>query len=207
VKNVEERVKDRLPDLFVTLVSVLTALVLADLVTEARARMRLWPLDLQSLRTWSQLTATGLSVLVSWIQFSHVGVARHRLPTLGDSLVTFAIPLAILIVTTFIGRNEGWTWFYAVAAYLVAAIVTVVWHFRLAMAEPELARLKAVLLPTGALGVLYVAAPVYGAAGWADQHGWLSPLDEVLLAAAGIPASFVAALLFFRDWRRAIAAA
>lgn len=202
--RVLERVQERLPDLFVTLVSVLTGLVLADLVTEARGRMRLWPLDLQSMRTWCQLSATSLSAIMAWIQFSHIGVSRHRLPTFGDSFVTFAIPLGVLIVTTFIGRQEGWPWFYAAAAYLVVAIISVAWHLRLAMAEPELAGLRTGLRPTGFLGPLYFAAPFYACVGWADQHGWLSPLGEVLLAAGASPTALFVGHLFFRDWHRAI---
>lgn len=205
--TVRERVQERLPDLFVTLVSVLTGLVLADLVTEARARMRLWPLDLQSMLTWCQLSATFLSAIIAWIQFTHIGVSRHRLPTFGDSIVTFAIPLGVLIVTSFIGRPEGWPWFYAAAAYLVVAIVSVAWHLRLAMAEPELAGLQAGLRPTGFLGPLYFAAPFYACVGWADQHGWLSPLGEVLLAAGASPTALFVGYLFFRDWHRTLPSA
>jgi hypothetical protein len=203
--TVQLRVQDRMPDLVITLASVLTGLVLADMVMEARERMRLWPLDLQSLRTWCQLLGTGLTAIVAWVQFSHVGAARRRLPIFSDSIVTFAYPLGIMIVTTFIGRPEGWSWFYGAAAYLVISIVSVVWHFYLVTLEPELEGLKAVVRPTGFLGLLYLAAPTYAVVGWADQHGWISPVGEVLFAAAASPSALLVGALFFRDWLRAIA--
>ena len=63
--DLEDRIKRQFPTLIVTLLSVLIGLCFSDLVELARARMTLWPLDVETLRTWGQLfamAAVGMSV-------------------------------------------------------------------------------------------------------------------------------------------------
>src|SRR5436305_14483147 len=73
------------PSVYITLVSVLIGLVLSDLVTEARSRMHLWPLDGFALRTWGQLLGNGTSALNVWVVLAHLGMARRRVPDLVET--------------------------------------------------------------------------------------------------------------------------
>jgi hypothetical protein len=202
-----ERIREQYPNVFVTLISVLVGLVFQDLVQEARARMQLWPLDLDSFRTWCQLLCNGGCTMSIWVLFSHISITRRHMPTLGDSFVAMVPPLLILAATTFVGRAEVWPWFYMASLYLFSAIITVRWNVRLALAEPALASLARIRQLTGVLLVPYFGVPFYAIAGWADQQRLLPPWLEVLCVAAGVPGAMLAIYLFFRDWRRAIAVA
>jgi hypothetical protein len=189
------------PTVFVTLLSILVALDLSDLVTEARARMHLWPLDFLAVRTWGQLTSTATAALSVWLVLAHLGVTRRRVPRLSDSLCTFGPPLLILIANTFVGRPQIWLWLYGSGIYLMTctvAVVTMVHH----LAAPGSGRPFAALLrPLGPFWILYFGAPPYLAAGWLDQHGWLAQPLELVFAYAGGPASLIVVLLFLREWR------
>jgi hypothetical protein len=78
--DLEERIKHQFPALFITLLSVLIGLVFADLLSEAHARMTLWPLDVGTLRTWGQIFAMGTCALTGWVFLAHVGISRLRIP-------------------------------------------------------------------------------------------------------------------------------
>jgi hypothetical protein len=200
----EERIKQQFPSLFITLLSVLIGLVFADLVSEARGRMTLWPLGVGTLRTWGQIFAMGTNALNCWVFLAYIGIARLRIPTLDDSLIVFMAPVPLLIGNSFVGLRELWPWLYYASFYLFMSLITTFVQVRAASAERELASFARITKPLGPLLVLYLGIPFYAAAGWADSHGMLSPVAEMLLAASATPAALSFMWLFFRSWRRAI---
>lgn len=203
----EERVKQQFPALFITFVSVLIGLVFADLVSEARARMTLWPLNLATLRTWAQIFSMAASAFAAWVVYSHLGISRHRIPSFADSFIAVLVPTPLLIYNSFVGRPHIWLWFYLASPYLLVCLVSSLWQLRLMAAEREIHTLRHLYRPTGFLGIFYAGAPAFALAGWADQHGWLSPALELLVAAAPVPAALLCVHLFLHDWRRAIGTA
>lgn len=203
----EERVKQQFPALFITFVSVLVGLVFADLVSEARSRMTLWPLNLTTLRTWAQIFSMAASAFAAWVVYSHLGISRHRIPSFADSFIAVLVPTPLLIYNSFVGRAHIWPWFYLASPYLLVCLVSSLWQLRLMGAEREVHTLRHLYRPTGFLGVFYAGVPAFALAGWSDQHGWLSPWMELSLAALPIPAALLCVHLFLRDWRHAIGSA
>lgn len=203
-ETLADRIKLQFPALFITLLSVLIGLVLADMVAEARTRMTLWPLTLETLRSWGQLCAHGASAVTAWVVFSHIGVSRERTPMFSDSLVAFLVPLTLLMAMDLIGKEEIWPWFYYGSFSLVVCAVTSWWLLRLSFDVPELVRLQNLLQTRGYFAVFYVGIPVYAAAGWLGQNGMLGPVAELILAAIPAPSALLAGYLFQRDWRVAI---
>lgn len=202
--GLENRIKLQFPSLFITLLSVLIGLVFADLVSEARGRMTLWPLDFGTIRTWGQIFAMGANALNCWVFLAYIGIARLRIPTLDDSLIVFMAPVPLLIGNSLVGLHELWPWLYYASFYLVMSLITTLVQVRAACAESELASFTRITKPFGPLLVLYLGIPFYAAAGWADSHGLLSPLAEMLLALTATPAALCFMWLFFRCWHRAI---
>ena len=202
--GLEDRIKQQFPSLFITLLSVLIGLVFADLVSEARGRMTLWPLDVGTMRTWGQIFAMGTNALNCWVFLAYIGIARLRIPTLDDSLIVFMAPVPLLIGNSFVGLKELWPWLYYASFYLFMSLMTTIVQVRTASAENELASFARITKPFGPLLVLYIGIPFYAAAGWADSRGMLSPVTEVLLAVSATPAALSFMWLFFRSWRRAI---
>ena len=203
--ELDERIERQYPSLYITLLSVLVGLVLADLTGEARSRMTLWPLDVGTLRTWAQIVAMATNATGAWAVFAHVAISRSRIPSLADTVVVFLVPVPLLIANSLVGLADIWPWFYYASGYLAVALGTWLWQVRMASRElPSFARLAS---PFGPPLVLYIGIPFYAAAGWLDQQGFLTPGSELLVAMSTPPAALVMMWLFFRDWHGAIAAA
>lgn len=206
-RNLEHRIKTQFPALYITLVSVLIGLALADLVAEARARMVLWPITLSTLRTWSELSANGISALALWTTYAHIGISRRRVASLADSLIAFTLPFCLLFGNSFVGLNVMWPWFYFATSFLALSLVMTVWQVHILSSEDGLESFRYLLRPSGYASIFVAGVPFYGAAGWADQHNLLSPLLEVLCAATAAPAALLVCHLFLRDWHYAISMA
>jgi len=205
--NLEGRIKEQFPALVVTLLSVLIGLCFGDLVGIARARMTLWPLDVGTLRTWGQIFSMAGCCVSVWVVFSHMAISRLRLPMFADCLVVFLTPLMILFANSLVGQKEIWPWFYFASAYLTVALVSWQWQIRIAMADSELSSFARLLRPLGPLSVIYFGIPFYAAIGWADSHGFLSPLMEAAIAFGGGPAPLLTSWIFISEWRTAVAQA
>jgi hypothetical protein len=206
-KSLENRIKNQFPALFITLVSVLVGLVLADLVAEARARMVLWPITLSTLRTWFQLSANGISALALWTVYAHIGISRRRVASLTDSFIAFTLPFCLLFGNSFVGLKLMWPWFYFATCFLALSLVNTIWLLHILSAEDGLSSFRYLLRPGGYTSIFAAGIPFYAAAGWADQHNLLSPLLEVLCAATAAPAALLVCHLFLRDWHYAISLA
>jgi len=74
--SLRQHIASQFPSLFITLVSILIGIFFADLVSEAQARMTLWPLDVHSLRIWGQIAGMGASALT----VCDLHPCRHRAP-------------------------------------------------------------------------------------------------------------------------------
>jgi hypothetical protein len=205
--DIEDRIKRRFPALYITLLSILIGLVFSDLASEAHTRMTLSPLNLGTLRTWGQIFAMATNALGAWVAFAHIGISRQRIPSLADSVIVFLVPVPLLFANALVGQRDIWPWFYYASGYLLIAYASWRWQVRMASKESELASFARLAHPLGAVSVLYVGIPFYAAAGWADQHGLLTPVVETMLAMSAAPASMIFSWLFFRDWHRAIAEA
>jgi hypothetical protein len=205
VEAIEHRIKHQFPGLFITLLSVLVGLVLADMVSEARSRMVLWPLNVETLRTWGQLAAHCASSMTAWIIYSHIGISHERVPSLSDSIVAFIVPLTLLLAMSLIGRELIWPWFYYASFSLVVSVATSMWLLHLSRGEPEMARFAHLLRTRGYFVIFYVGIPVYAAAGLLDQMHLMSPVVQLMFALTPLPSALMAAHLFLRDWREAVA--
>jgi len=203
-EDLERRIRDQFPTLYITLVSVLIGLALADLVAEARARMELWPLNLDTLRTWGELTGNLFSALAAWVVYAHLGISRRRIPNLADSLIAFTLPLFLLLLNSYVGVTPMWKWLYFASGFLAFSLATTLWNFHILRQETELASFKRLARITGYPIIFVTGIPFYAAAGWADQHAYLSPLLETLAAWIPAPSALFLCHIFLREWRTAI---
>jgi hypothetical protein len=199
-----KRVIEQTPAVFITLVSVLIGLVLSDLVTEARSRMHLWPLDGLAVRTWGQLLSNGISALAVWVVLAHLSVARRRTPHITETVSGLGPPLILLAATSFIGRPEIWPWLYGAGVYLAVSILADTAQVRLTMDQPGGARFARLAHPLGHLVICYIGSPAYLVAGYLGQHGRLPASIELAFVFAPLPTAAALVWMFFRDWRAAV---
>jgi hypothetical protein len=203
-EELEHRIREQFPALYITLVSVFIGLALADLVAEARAHMALWPLTLDTLRTWGELTGNLFSALSAWTIYAHLGISRRRIPTFADSLIAFTLPLFLLILNSYVGVTPMWKWLYFASGFLVFSLATTLWNFHILRLETELASFRRLGRLTGYPVIFITGIPFYAVAGWADQSGYLSPLLETLVAWIPAPSALFACFIFLREWRAAV---
>lgn len=207
IDDLESRIRNQFPALFITLVSVLIGLALADLVAEARARMVLWPITTGTLRTWFELAANGISALALWTTYAHIGISRWRVASLADSFIAFILPFCLLFGNSFVGLDLMWPWLYFAASFLALSLLTTIWQVHILSSEDGLESFRYLLRFGGYTTIFLTGIPFYAAAGWADQHNLLSPWLEVLCAATAGPSALLVCHLFLRDWHVAIGAA
>ena len=203
-EELEHRIREQFPALYITLVSVLIGLALADLVSQARERMMLWPLDLDTLRTWGELNGNLFSALSAWTIYAHLGISRRRIPTFADSIIAFTLPLFLLLLNSYVGVTPMWKWLYFAAGFLVFSLATTLWNFHILRQETELTSFRRLGRLTGYPLIFITGIPFYAVAGWADQSGYLSPLLETLVAWIPAPSALFACFVFLREWSTAI---
>ncbi len=202
-ENLEGRVAAQFSSLYLTLVSVLVGFVMSDLLSQVHDRMILWPLTLETARTWAQILGNMLAVLSAWVTYSHLGLLRKRVPTIWDTadalLVLVTIPLNAAT-----GLHEGAPWFFWASAYSLLGITAVRINLRQATREPALAHLPRIGRFGGPYTLVYIGILGHMAMAIASWLKLTSPLVELIATAtAPIAATFVT-ILFIREWRAAV---
>ena len=202
-EDLETRVAGQFAPLYLTFVSVLVGLALADLFGQIHARMVLWPLTLETIRTWCQILGNALGALSAWVTYSHLGLLRRRLPTIWDTLDAVLVLVTIPLNAT-TGRHDAAPYFFWGAAYCLLAIFAVRINLRQATREPSLAHLPRLGRFGGPYTFLYLGMPSYLAVAVA-AYLHLAPLWlEIAVAASGPIGAVLVTIFFMRDWRVAV---
>jgi hypothetical protein len=202
-ENLEGRVSRQFSSLYLTLVSVLVGFVLSDLFSQVHDRMILWPLTLETGRTWCQIFGNSLAVLSAWVTYSHLGLLRHRVPTIWDTLDALLVLVSVPLNAA-TGLQDGAGWFFWASGYTLLGIVAIRINLRQATREPALAHLPRMARFGGPYTVLYLGIPGYMAMAVASWLHLTTPLTELLAAATAPPAAALATILFMREWRTVV---
>jgi hypothetical protein len=203
VEKLEERVSRQFSSLYLTLVSVLVGLVLSDLFSSIHDRMTLWPLTLETGRTWCQIFGNSLAVLSAWVTYSHLGLLRNRVPGIWDTVDAMLV-LVTVPLNAATGRPEAAAWFFWAAGYTLLGLTAVRINLRQATREPALAHLPRIGRFGGPYTFLYLGAPGYLVMALASYlHATPLWLEVAATATAPAAAIFVT-ILFMREWRGAV---
>jgi hypothetical protein len=203
IENLEERVSRQFSSLYLTLVSVLVGLVLADLFSSVHDRMTLWPLTLENGRTLCQIFGNILAVLSAWVTYSHLGLLRHRVPNIWDTVDAMLV-LVTVPLNAATGRPEAAAWFFWAAGYTLLGLTAVRINLHQATREPALAHLPRLGRFGGPYTFLYLGTPGYLVMALAS-YLHLTPLWLEIAATATAPAAGIFVTIFFmREWRKAV---
>jgi hypothetical protein len=202
-ENLEARVARQFSSLYLTLVSVLVGLVLSDLFSEVHDRMTLWPLTLETGRTWCQIFGATLAVLSSWVTYSHLGLLRNRVPTIWDTVDALLV-LVTIPLNGATGMHEAASWFFWAAGFSLLGLTAVRINLRQATREPALAHLPRIGRFGGPFTFLYLGVPGYLAMAAASYLHLAPPLLELAATATAPGAGVLVTILFMREWRAAV---
>lgn len=202
-ESLEGRVARQFSSLYLTLVSVLVGLVLSDLFSDINERMTLWPLTLETGRTWCQIFGNTLAVLSSWVTYSHLGLLRNRMPTIWDTVDALLV-LVTIPLNAATGRHEAASWFFWAAAFSLLGLTAVHINLRQATREPALSHLPRMARFGGPYTFLYLGIPGYLAMAVASWLHLAPPLLELAATATAPGAGVLVTILFMREWRAAV---
>jgi hypothetical protein len=202
-QDLETRVATLFPSLYLTLVSVLVGLVLSDLFSEIHSRMTLWPLTIESARTWCQVLGNTLAVLAAWVTYSHLGLLKKRLPTVWDTLDAVLV-LITIPSNALAGRHEAAAWFLVAACWNLLAACAIRINLWQAAREPHLAHLTRIGRLGGPYTYLYVGVPAFAAMSVLSYLHLTTPLMELAACATAPLAGVGVTILFVKEWRAAI---
>lgn len=202
-ESLEARVSRQFSTLYLTLVSVLVGLVLSDLFANIHNRMTLWPLTLETGRTWCQIFGNSLAVLSSWVTYSHLGLLRHRVPTIWDT-VDATLVLVTIPLNAATGLHEAAAWFFWASAFTLLGVTAVRINLRQATREAALAHLPRIGRFGGPYTIVYLGAPGYMAMAVASYLHLTPPWLELAAAATAPAAAVFVTILFVREWRAAV---
>jgi hypothetical protein len=201
IENLEARVSRQFSTLYLTLVSVLVGLVLADLFSTIHARIVLWPLTIETGRTWFQILGNSLAIWSAWLTYAHLGLLRKRLPTIWDS-VDAALVLVVIPLNAATGLHDATAWFFWAGAYCCLGVTAVKINLWQATQEPVLRALPRLGRFGGPYTSAWLGAPAYFAVAAAAYFHRTTPLFELVAAAGATLAALVAGIWFMREWRR-----
>lgn len=202
-ENLEQRVARQFSSLYLTLVSVLVGLVLAHLFSQVDDRMTLWPITLETARTWGQIFSNIVAVLAAWVTYSHLGLLRNRVPTIWDT-VDVLLVLVTVPLNAAAGLPEATAWFFWAAAFAVATVIAIRINLWQAAREPALAHLPRLARFGGPYTFAYLAVPGFSALTLGSYLDW-TPLWLEATAAVATPFALVLVIvLFMREWRAAV---
>jgi hypothetical protein len=202
-ESLEQRVASQFSGLYMTLVSVMVGLVLADLLSQVHDRMTLWPMSWTTLRTWMQIFAAFSAAMSAWVAYTHLGMLRRRTPTLLDT-VDACLVLITLPLDAFAGRQDATGWFIFAAAYCFLGITAVWINTHQSAREPMLRRAPELIRLGGPFTFLYIGGPGYLAMALLT-HLHLAPLWlQALAAGGGVAGGAFTVIFFMSEWSRLV---
>lgn len=202
-ESLEQRVARQFSSLYLTLVSVLVGLVLSDLFSTVHDRMTLWPLTLETARTWCQILGNCLAVLSAWVTYSHLGLLRNRMPTIWDTIDAMLV-LVTVPLNAATGRHEAAAWFFWAGGYTLLGLTAVRINLWQATREAALQHLPRIGRFGGPYTFLYLGTPAYFVMALASYLHWTPLWLEVAATATAPAAGIVVTIIFMREWRAAV---
>lgn len=190
-----KRLEGHFPTIYVTLISVLLALCLEDMVSEIRA------VENKDLFHWAIACNVAATSVAAWTGYSFIAITQVRRPRLMDSANVFSVAIGLFIINSTIDAPRYW-FFVAMGIYMWALVYAVVYNFRLfGNVLPYELKFEDwkwciyVFLPFGLVGPL---------AGWYSYRGELADTTEVALAFLFMTQPISWMLVFSRFWKRAL---
>lgn len=187
------RLEDRFPTIYVTLISVLLAICLEDLVSLVREASH------YDAFLWSHAAYVTGTTIAAWTGYSFIAITQHRRPRLLDSLNVFFLAIGILTINSTIDQAAHW-FFLSLGIYAIAIIYAV--HYNI----PMLADVLPFELPfrewRWLVLIVWPFIPLGFGAAWLSYKGLMSEGTELLVAYAFLLQPVSWATLFYAYWKR-----
>ena len=115
MESMRTRAKSHLPNVLLTLLSIIQALALELFWSEVQTLEVLFTASWLAVITWTQVTATFLGILVIWVVYATTVMRFSWVPGISDSVVPFFVGLLQFILIESLGSAAAGTWFISLA--------------------------------------------------------------------------------------------
>ncbi len=137
VNRIRERVKEQLPAVLLTLLSIVQALALELLWTGISDADELYHVTWTAAIQWAQMAADFLGIVVIWVVYASTAMRFRWLPSTGDSVYPFVIGVGELVLIASSRPEQLGAWFLDMA-FVFAMMHWVAHHtLRRSRADPE----------------------------------------------------------------------
>ncbi|TDG13403.1 hypothetical protein E2F43_07625 [Seongchinamella unica] len=189
------RIEDRFPTIYITLISVLLAVGLEDVISQVRT------VESNELFNWVIAIYVSGTTLAAWTGYSFIAITQVRRPRLFDSVNVFALAIGIFIINSSVGKAHHW-FFFATSLYMFLAAYAVVYNISM-LAEVMPFDMQFRDWAPCLWGTLFYSPPA-ALAGWLSYKGFIAESTEILLALVVMTQPPLWALSFYKMWKTAM---
>ncbi|RLQ22578.1 hypothetical protein DWB85_06220 [Seongchinamella sediminis] len=189
------RIEDRFPTIYITLISVLLAVGLEDVISQVRT------VESNELFNWIIAIYVGGTTLAAWTGYSFIAITQVRRPRLFDSVNVFALAIGIFIINSTVGESHHW-FFFATALYMFLAAYAVFYNINM-LSEVMPFDMQFRDWAPCLWGTLLYSPPA-ALAGWLSYKDILGETAEILLALVVMTQPPLWTMSFYKMWKAAM---
>lgn len=135
VSRIRARVKDHLPGVLLTLLSIVQALALELLWSHLQEARYLYEATWQAAIWWLQVFANFLGIVVIWVIYASSAMRFRWVPTVSDSVFPFVVGVGEFLLVATLGPAYLGVWFLAMAG--IFALMNWISHISLRRARQD----------------------------------------------------------------------
>ena len=135
LEAIRSRARELLPQVLLTVLSIIQALALEVLWSSMRESPHLWNGGMTAVIGWIQVLAVFLGILVMWLFYISLVFRYSWIPTVGDSAVPFVLGVLEFTMAEMLEPELMHLWFYVLSAIFAGASATSVVIIRRALAD------------------------------------------------------------------------
>jgi hypothetical protein len=183
--TINNRARDIVPSVLLTLLSIIQALALELLWSRLRETAYLWTASWESVLGWAQVFAMVLGFLQVWLFYTSIVMRFRWAPSLRDSILPFVIGILEFSLIELMGPDSLGPWFYTIALVFAVSVWTSQEIYQRARHDPENSEFFEKLKPAtlrdfvpsivsvGGLALIGVILQVSGSRGWFALAGFV----------------------------------
>ncbi len=149
MSTVRNRAKDQLPQVLLTLMSIIQALALEFLWDDVRVAERALRWD--AVSTWLQIVANMLAIVQVWLIYTSATMRVRWTPSMRDLLIPFLIGILEFILIDVTGPDHRGLWFLTLASVYIVASWDAQSVFSRARLDPDNVRVLQAFQPGAAV--------------------------------------------------------
>ena len=177
----KKQIRDNHPNVYLTLVSIIVALALEDLLSLVREIYRVGEPEAITVLLWLQIVGAFSAAFATWVGYCHILITTRWILGIWDALSVMTLLVTLFLINSFVGAESPAWWFSALGAQSIAGGIILYVNMRRASMEP---------------GIIHDAMPAPNS--WPVYHLILSGaliLLFALLVSLDLVSDFVALLL------------